>query len=329
MAADPKQAHVAQEFAAGAPLMACRFDPAGGRVFATAEDRLIYRWDLAGGGQATLAGHDSWIFDLVLSPDGQTLISAGGDDSILFWPAAEAAPKPARRVKAHQGWIRSLALSPDGKLLASGGNDRIARLWTVADGAKVRECTGPALDIYSVLFHPSGQWLLAGDLEGKIHQWEVATGKLVRTLDAAELHSFNDGQGVHYGGVRALAFSPDGKTLIAGGLHKATNPLGNVQQPIALRYEWESGKILRNHVTEGVTSERIWSLCEHPDGFLVGCLGGAKGHLDFWKPAEEKPFHVFALPNTARGMSLHPDGLRVATTHHDKKLRVTRLAAKG
>lgn len=329
MAADPKQAHIAQELAAEAPLIACRFDPVGARVFASAEDRLIYRWDLEGGKKATLAGHDSWVWDMVITPDGKTLISAGGDDQLIWWPAADEAPQPQKKVKAHEGWIRSISLSPDAKLIASGGNDRIARVWNVADGAKVGEFTGAGRDIYSVLFHPGGQFLLAGDLDGKIHQWEIATGKLVRTFDAAPLHSFNEGQQVHYGGVRAMAFKKDGKTLVAGGLHQATNPLGNIQQPIAIRFDWESGKALRNHVTEGVTSERIWGLCEHPEGFLIGALGGAKGHLDFWKEDGEKPFHVFALPSSARGMSMHPDAQRVATSHFDKKVRITKLGPKA
>jgi WD40 repeat protein len=329
MAADPKQAHVAQDLPAEAPLMACRFDPTGKYVFATAEDRIIYRWDLASAQRTPFAGHNSWIFDIAVTADGQTLISAGGDDTLIWWPAAAEAPQPANKVRAHDGWIRSVALSPDGKLLASGGNDRVVRLWNVSDGAKVREFPGAERDIYNLLFHPSGQWLMAGDLDGKIRQWEVATGNLVRTFDAAPLHTYEGGQQVHYGGIRGLAFSPDAKWLVAGGLHKGSNPLGNVQEPLAIRFEWESAKAVRNHLTDGTPNERIWGLQYHPENFLIAGIGGGKGLLAFWNEAEEKPFHVFALPNSARGLALHADGLRVATTHHDKKLRITKLAAKA
>lgn len=329
MAADPKLAHLAQELTADAPLIACRFDPAGKYVFATSEDRSIYRWELAGGKRVALAGHDSWAFDLALSADGLTLISAGGDDTLIWWPGVAEAPAPVRKVKAHEGWIRCVGISPDGQFVASGGNDRMVRLWSAADGAKVREFPAAARDIYSLRFHPSGEWLLAGDLDGKIHQWEVATGKLVRTLDAAPLHSYNEGQQVHYGGVRAVAFSPDAKSLVAGGLTKATNPLGNVQQPLVMRFDWESGKTTGNHIVEGATGERVWNLEFLPEGVLIGCLGGTKNQLAFWKEGEEKPVHAFPLPNSAHGMSLSADSLLIATAHQDAKLRITKLAAKA
>lgn len=328
MPADPKQAYVAQDLTADAPLMACRFDPTGKFVFATAEDRKIYRWELASGKRTELAGHDSWIGDLAITTDGATLISAGWDDTLMWWPATADAPQPANKVKAHEGWIRSVALSPDGKLLASGGNDRVLRLWNAADGTKVRDIPGAERDIYSIVFHPSGQWVLAGDLDGKIRQWEVATGTLVRTFDATALHTYEGGQQVHYGGIRGLAFSPDAKQLVAGGLHKATNPLGNVQEPLALRLDWESAAMVRKHLTDGITDQRIWGLQYHPQGFVIAALGGGRGNLVFWNEGEEKPFHVFALPNAARGLSLHTDGLQVATTHFDKKLRITKLAPK-
>ncbi len=124
MAADPKLAHIAQELAAEAPLIACRFDPAGKYVFATAQNRAIYRWEIAGGKRVAFTGHDSWVFDLAVSGDGQSLISAGGDDTLIWWPAAAETPEPVRKVKAHEGWIRSIALSPDGQIAPGERRER-------------------------------------------------------------------------------------------------------------------------------------------------------------------------------------------------------------
>jgi len=329
MKADPKAAHIAQEFPHDAPLITCRFDPTGRFIFATAEDRTIIRWDLASGQKTLLAGHDSWAWALAFSPDGQTLISAGGDDTLIWWPAAAEKPAPLRKVKAHAGWIRALAVSKDGQRLASGCNDRLIKLWNLADGTPLRELPGHERDVYSLLFHPSGQFLLSGDLKGQVHQWDLAAGKLARKFDGKDLHSYNSGQGVDFGGVRSLSLTPDGKHLLAAGLHKATNPLGAVHEPLVLRFEWESAKLVKSHLTDDVKQGVLWRTIVHPEGPLIGCSGGGNGgFLLFWAADAEKPFHKFSLGNTAREMDLHPDGLQIATAHYDRKLRLAKLLPK-
>jgi hypothetical protein len=39
-------------------------------------------------------------------------------------------------------------------------------------------------------------------------------------------------------------------------------------------------------------------------------------------------FFKLGLPNTARDLDLHPDGLRLATAHHDGILRITAVTSK-
>ncbi len=332
MKSDPKQAHLAREFKHDAPLINCRFDPTGKFVVATAEDRAVVRWNLeAESGEKLIfpKAHDSWARGIAFSKDGGTLITSGYDDTLIWWPVAAAKPEPIRKVKAHAGWIRTISVSPDGELLASAGNDRVVKLWKTADGTLVRQMEGHERDVYSTYFHPDGQWLLSGDLKGKVHQWEVATGKLVQTFDGKALNTYNGGQQVDYGGVRGIDLSADKKHLACAGLHKATNPLGAVSQPLFLRFEWETRKLIRSHVTEGV--EGIgWGAIFHPEGYLIGCAGGKSGaFLLFWNAEEDKAFHKFKLPGTAREFDLHPDGIRVATAHFEKKLTITKLVAKA
>ena len=328
MKAEPKQVHVSKEYAHGAPLINCRFDPKGQHVFATAEDRAIIRWTLADGKKAEFKAHDSWVRGLAFSPNGETLVTAGYDDTLVWWPANAEKPTPIRQIKAHAGWIRAIASSPDGKLLASGGNDRILKLWSLTDGKPVRQMTGHKLDIYSVMFHPDGRHILSGDLMGHVRQWEIATGKEVRKFDAKDLHTYNSGQKVHYGGVRSLAMSPDNKHLVAGGLYKGSNPLGAVNEPLVMRFEWESQKVLKKHISDGVKGV-IWRTLFHPEGFLIGASGGSGGgYLLFWKTEKDKSFHKFKMPDTAREMDLHPDGIMLATVHWNKKLLLSKLAPK-
>lgn len=326
MKADPKAVHATKEFACDAPLINCRFDPTGRQLVATAEDRSINRFDLESGKRVKFSGHDSWVRGIAFSRDGKVLITAGFDDTLIWWPMDAEKPEPIRKVGAHQGWIRSLSVSPDGRLLATAGNDRVVRLWHVADGKSVRELEGHGREVYSTGFDPAGKFLLSGDLLGKVNQWEVATGKLVRTFAAEDLTSFNKGQDVQYGGVRSLALDAGGKQLICGGLHKGTNPLGAVNEPLVLRFDWESQKLLKKHEAPG-NRGAVYRALPHPDGFLMACTGGSSGgFLVFWNADGEKPLHSFKLKDTAREMDLHPDGLTVATAHFDRKVRLSVLA---
>lgn len=325
----PQQAHIIAQWPYDRPLVSCRFDPQGRFVFAGAEDNTVQRWVLASGTRTALAGHESWVRSIAFSADGQSVITGGYDGRLIWWPTAAEKPEPARTVEAHKGWVRSISFSPDGQFLATGGNDLLIRIWNAADGTLVRELPGHERYVYTVQFHPDGRSLLSGDILGSLKQWDASTWQVARTFDAKALHSYNGGQQVDFGGIRAVAVSPDGKYLAAGGLHKASNPLGAVHEPLALLFDWDSQTLVRSHIAEGITGGVLWRLCYLPDGSLMGASGGSSGgFILFWKPEADKDYHRFQLPNLARDMDLHSDGLRVATAHHDRHVRITRLAAK-
>ncbi len=324
--ADPTLAHVALEWKYTSPFLSCRFDPTGRFVFAGAQDMTVQRWEVTSGANASLAGHESWVKALGFSPDGQTLYTGGYEGRLTWWPAAAEKPEPLRKVDAHAGWLRGLAVSPDGTKIATCGNDNLVKLWNATDGALLQTLTGHAGNVFSVLFHPGGQWLLSGDLLGQVHQWDLADGKLLRTFDAKELHTYENGQAVHYGGVRSMALSADGKSLACSGLHKATNPLGAVQDPLIMEFDWESGKPRITHAPDAKTI--AWRVVYHPDGYMVVGCGGTEPLLLFLKSDQEKEFFRFKLPNTARDMDLARDGVQIVTAHFDNHVRVSRLLAK-
>lgn len=329
---DPKAAHVAQQWAHDRPLVSCRFDPTGQYIFCGSEDAVVERFRVADGSKTLLiGGHTTWVNAFAFSEAGRLTVSGGCDGKLAWWETAAETPTPLRTIAAHgTGWVRSLEADSAGQRIASGGNDKMVRLWNAADGTLLREFAGHEKHVYSVTFDASGKILLSGDLAGVIRQWDPETGAEVRKFDAAALYSYNGGQQVDFGGVRALAVSPDGKWLAAGGLHKASNPLGAVHEPLVLLFSMETFKLERSLIAEGITQGVIWRLKWLSDGSVMGVSGGGNGgFLIFWKPDADKDYHRFQLPNLARDMDLHPDGIQVATAHHDRHVRITRLAAKA
>ncbi len=323
---DIKQAHLAQDWAYERPLLACRFSPDGLQAASSAEDSTLQLWNIASGEKSVLKAHASWVHCLQFTLDGQQLISGGCDGRLIWWPAAEGERKPIRDIDAHAGWIRAVGLSADGTRLASVGNDLFVRLWDAATGEKLAEWSGHEKHIYSVLFHPDGQHLISGDLAGSIRVWEISSGKVVRALDAKPLHTYEPGQRVDFGGVRSLALTAEPAHLLAGGLHKATNPLGAVHEPLVLRFAYNDGSLLKSHVCDGIPGGVVWRVCAlEADTIVAVCGGSSGGMLLFFNAEQEKDIHRFGLPALARDMDWHATSQRVMTVHHDHHLRITNL----
>lgn len=327
---DIKQAHLGQDLTHDRPLLRCRFSPDGKLAVTSSEDSTLQKWDLASSEKTILKGHESWVQSLQFAADGSQLVSGGCDGRLIWWSILEAVPTAIRTVEAHQGWIRGIAISPDGTQLASVGNDLTIRLWNMATGEPIAQWKGHEKHIYSVLFHPDGKQLFTGDLDGKLHLWNLDDKQIVRTFDAAPLHTYEGGQRVDFGGVRSIAVTPDQSQVVSGGLHKATNPLGAVHEPLVLRFKFDDGQLLKSHVCDGIPGGVVWRVLSLPDATIMAVCGGSSGgFLLFFNSEQEKDIHRFQLPALARDMDYHVASERVATVHHDHHLRITHLHAKA
>jgi len=100
-------------------------------------DGTIRMWNAARGRRlATLHGHASGVYAVVVSADGRLVGGGGLDGTLRLWNAASGQLLLTRQ--GHTGAVRSVALSADARLLASGGQDGTARLWAVPEGTCLR-----------------------------------------------------------------------------------------------------------------------------------------------------------------------------------------------
>jgi hypothetical protein len=82
------------------------------------------------GGALTLEGHSFMVRCVAFSPDGRTLASGSGDDTVKMWDTTNGVL--IRTLQGHSDSVHSVAFSPDGRTLASGSDDCTVKLWTVA-----------------------------------------------------------------------------------------------------------------------------------------------------------------------------------------------------
>jgi WD40 repeat protein len=255
-----------------------------------------------------LKGNKSWAWAAAFSPDGKTLATALDNGTVQLFDAVTGQDKTV--LKGLTSHVFAVAFSPDGKWVAAGGIAGF-KLWDAATG-KPRAVQGPGQLVHCLAFSPDGKTLAVGTvvpdgdskqspppLKDCVRLWDVATGKVRATLFTGTMH-----------GVRALAFSPNGKVLVSG-----TGELFDKGKTGRLTF-WgpATGKALatRSGIPGGVLSVAF-----SRDGKLLATGSGAlaeQGVLRLWDATSRKELaSVVANTNGLCCVAFSPDGRTLAS----------------
>jgi eukaryotic-like serine/threonine-protein kinase len=149
----------------------------------------------------TLAGHVSWVPALAFTPDGQRIVSAGGDQTIRIWDVNDG--QELSSLHGHHSEIYSVAVSPDGKHIVSGCKDGTLFGWDMDRIEHQQPYETLPIPVRSLEFLPEDQGIISVNRDNTVTLWDSDT-----LQEQAALSVFGNE-------VYQLLSAPDAGTIIA------------------------------------------------------------------------------------------------------------------
>src|SRR5262245_35381863 len=325
-------------------VMVVAFSPDGKRILSGgvcygAGDPTVRLWDVVTGKQLlVLEGHTVGVYSLAFLPGGKKAVSGGGEGTIRIWDLETG--KELKRFEGHEGTIYGLDVSSDGKLLLTGGEDKTMRLWDLDTGAEIRRFEGHAGKVRAVAFSHDGKQAVSGCILGDndLRIWDVKTGKEERkySIPATPARGRRDfgnfsgfsvrpevfgGSGLiapggfgpfpdHTSGIASVAFSPDGKLVLAGCMDNVVRV-----------FELSTGK---ERKLEGHT-QQVHGAVFTPDGKRI-LSASYDQTVRLWDVENCKEVcRFFGHDNWAWGVAVSSDGKLGLSGSLDKTVRLWKL----
>ncbi|CAL1543305.1 unnamed protein product [Lymnaea stagnalis] len=200
-------------------------------------------------------GHFNDMTCVTYSPDGQNIVTGGGDGKVKVWNSMSGFCFVT--FSEHAGEITGVKVTQNGKSVLSSSLDGTVRAFDLTRYRNYKTFTSPKPDQFSCLaVDGAGEIVCAGGTnEFMIYVWTMKTGRLLQTLAG------------HEGPVSALDFSQSDGTLASGSWDKTVR-LWSI-------YE-EGGK----RETIELNSD-VMTLTFRPDGKELA-VGTLNAHITFW-----------------------------------------------
>ena len=162
------------------------------------EDRAVV-WDLEHGAAAGPPIEEA-LKDCTTTAPRDACVSVSDDGKVRLWDVGQR--PPLQRAELPEPGVNAVAFSPDGRTLYTGGERGDVRLWSVPDGRERGRLTDRRDSIDKIVLSPDGQTLgVAYSDAGGVALWDLRLHAVTRRV----------------GGDSSVVFSPDGKTVAAGG----------------------------------------------------------------------------------------------------------------
>jgi WD40 repeat protein len=152
------------------------------------------------------------VFGASLSPDASKVAVGCADNTVRVVEAASG--KELLKMTAHENWVLGTIFGVDGKRIVSVGRDQAAKLSDAGSGAFIENVNLLRGELSAIARHPSRDLILIGGAERVPYLYTMDRGASMRIADDSTLIRKFEMQN---GGIFALAFSPDGRSIAVAG----------------------------------------------------------------------------------------------------------------
>jgi WD40 repeat protein len=149
----------------------------------------------------TLSGHSGSVWAVAITPNGQQVVSASGDNTLKVWDLHSGAEQLI--LTGHSSSVQAVAITPDGQQVVSASDDNTLKVWDLHSGAERLTLTGHSSLVRAVAITPDGKQVVSASDDNTLKVWDLESG--------TEIARF-----IGEGGLYCCAVAPDGVTIVAG-----------------------------------------------------------------------------------------------------------------
>jgi WD40 repeat protein/serine/threonine protein kinase len=227
------------------------FSPDGKSLASSRRDGVVWLWDTATGECRDKRDLQAGLVHMLLfSPDGGTLAAATARGGAVL---VDVAPLQPRTALCKGQLVRSVTFSPDGRILAVGlGWPADIHLIAASDQRPLQVLRAHEGNVRLASFSPDGSLLASCGDDGRLCIWDVPSGRLRHTVNAAPDR------------VWCATWSPDGK-WVATADRSGTVKLYDMTAPPARHtfvFESPVGAFFRDsaRLRTFLEGNRLWEL---------------------------------------------------------------------
>ncbi len=245
--------------------------------------------------------HESWVFSVAISPDGNWAVSGSRDRIIKIWDWKSG--ECLRELEGHTGDVNAVAITPDSKRIVSGSDDKSVRVWDAKTGGELAKLEGHTSLVRTLVTLADNSHALSAqdtrEADGNFKLWDLNSASCLKTIQYGKYAGRAFCCAVNREGTRAISGHFNGQICLwdleNGELLSSLEGHSDIVKSVHISVDGR-------HAVSGSNDEtiKIWDLTS------MRCIGTLEGHTD-----------------TVESLAISSDGVLIASTgFNDNSVRL-------